>query len=94
MATISKKAAAELKRLLSRRDTANILYQWYIDQERDEWDVGPRLLAKRIEAKIQVLEIDIRLHDEFGIELYSIDKLNEWLADYNEMLDSVARQAA
>jgi hypothetical protein len=91
---ISKKAATELRGLLARKDTANILYEWYREQERDGFDVEPHLMAKRIEAKIQVLEIEIRLHEEFGIELHSMSNLIEWLADYNEMLDSVARRAA
>ena len=91
---ISKKAAAELKDLLASKDTANILYQWYVDQERDGWDVEPHLMAKRIQAKIQVIEIEIRLHDEFGIALFDMDHLNASLDGYNEMLDSVARRAA
>ena len=35
---ISKKAATELRELLVRKDTANILYQWYVDQERDGFE--------------------------------------------------------
>ena len=95
---ISKKAAAELKDLLASKDTANILYQWYLDQERDGWEVTPSLMAKRIQAKLRVLQIEIRLHEEFGIELFTIEQLNEWIADYSEMLDNIeaniAREAA
>ena len=48
---ISKKAATELRGLLARKDTANILYEWYREQERDGFDVEPHLMAKRIEAQ-------------------------------------------
>jgi hypothetical protein len=98
MATISKKAAAELTDLLASKDTANILYQWYVDQERDGGDVDSSLMVKRIECKIQIIEIEIRLHDDFGIVLFDMDHLSDSLADYSEMLDSVlatiSREAA
>ena len=42
---ISKKAATELRELLVRKDTANILYQWYVDQERDGFEVQPHLMV-------------------------------------------------
>ena len=44
---ISKKAATELRELLVRKDTANILYQWYVDQESDGWEVSLILMAQK-----------------------------------------------
>ena len=88
---ISKKAAAELRELLVSKDTANILYQWYVDQERDGWDVDPHLMVKRIEAKIQVIEIEVRLLEEFGIAMFEEDYLAASLAEYRKILESVER---
>ena len=90
---ISKKAATELRELLVRKDTANLLYQWYVDQESDGWDEEDPHMAKRIEAKIQVLEIEIRLHEEFGIELRRMINLTNSLADYRRMLESIKSHA-
>ena len=91
---ISKKAATELRELLVRKDTANILYQWYVDQESDGFEVQPHLMVKRIEAKIQVIEIEVRLLEEFGIAMFEQDHLTTALADYREMLESVERNIA
>ena len=91
---ISKKAATELRELLVRKDTANILYQWYIDQERDGFEVQPHLMVKRIEAKIEVIEIEVRLLEEFGIAMFEEDFLADSLAEYREILASLESNMA
>ena len=91
---ISKKAAAELKELLVIKDTANILYQWYLDQEKETDLCDPSLIVKRIASKIQVIEIEIRLLEDFGIAMFEQDQLTVSLADYRKMLESVERNIA
>lgn len=86
---ISKKAAAELTRLLRDKEYAAVLIEW-----ANEKRTGPaaefddKALGQILTNKVWILEIDIQLFYEFGIGRTSIEILEERLADYQDMVRS------
>jgi len=75
---ISQEAADDLGQILKSRECDQILYD---EKAGDDWDA--HLL--RLNAKIRIIEANIRLYDEFGIEIRAIEYLQDSLSYYKDL---------
>lgn len=76
---ISQKAADDLGQILKSRECDQILYDE--KSSDDDWDA--HLL--RLNAKIRIIKANIRLYDEFGIEIRAIEYLQDSLSFYKNL---------
>jgi hypothetical protein len=75
---ISQEAADDLGQILKSRECDQILYD---EKAGDDWDA--HLL--RLNAKIRIIKANIRLYDEFGIEIRAIEYLQDSLSYYKDL---------
>ena len=83
---ISKKAAAELTRILRDRDSDEILYNWYGRKATANDDDQASCMS--LKARVRWLCADIKLCKEFGIESADLKTLEKSLLDYEDMVDT------
>ena len=76
---ISQEAADDLGQILKSRECDQILYDE--KSSDDDWDA--HLL--RLNAKIRIIKANIRLYDEFGIEIRAIEYLQDSLSYYKDL---------